>query len=152
MYLSYNIENSTKLVGKCDVRRLKNAEENYPAWLEAIENAQNKIYFESCIIHDDAQGERFGDVRIEKTRQEIEVKLIYDWMSGFGKTFQNQIPNGRSQTTSRQKKNISRNSTHFASRSYLFRLGFHLAKRFLHRSRTALIASDHLPIVAEFSF
>ena len=33
-----------------------------------------------------------------------------------------------------------------------FDAGFKLKNAFLHRSRTALVASDHLPIVAEFEF
>ena len=78
----------SKLVGRCGVRLLKNAEENYPAWLAAIADARNRIFFESYIIHDDRQGKRFADALIEKARQGIEVKLIYDWMGGFGKTSQ----------------------------------------------------------------
>ncbi len=70
----------------CDVKLLLNAEENYPVWLEAIKNAKDRIYFESYIIHDDEQGYEFADAMIAKAKEGVEVKLIYDWMGGFGKT------------------------------------------------------------------
>ncbi len=38
------------------VRLLRDAEENYPAWLEAIGAAARWIHFESYIIHDDDCG------------------------------------------------------------------------------------------------
>ncbi len=63
---SFDRITGSKLIGNCDVKLLKNAAENYPAWLAAIENAQDRIFFESYIIHDDAQGERFADALIKK--------------------------------------------------------------------------------------
>ena len=74
------------LIGGCGVQLLKNAAENYPAWLEAIAGARERIFFESYIIHDDAQGAKFADALTERARNGVEVKLIYDWMGGFGKT------------------------------------------------------------------
>lgn len=68
------------------VRLLKNAAENYPAWLDAINRAEKYIHFESYIIHEDAQGKIFADALIEKARAGVSVRLIYDWMGGFGKT------------------------------------------------------------------
>lgn len=68
------------------VRLLKDARENYPAWLEAIEKAEKYIHFESYIIHEDAQGKLFADALIKKAKQGVNVRLIYDWMGGFGKT------------------------------------------------------------------
>jgi len=61
-------------------RILKDAAENYPAWLEAIESARRTIYFESYIIHEDGQGRIFADALIEKAREGVRVRLIYDWM------------------------------------------------------------------------
>lgn len=83
---SFDRVTGSKLIGGCDVRLLKDAAENYPAWLEAIENAEDRIFFESYIIHDDEQGIRFADVLIKKAREGVDVKLIYDWVGGFGKT------------------------------------------------------------------
>ena len=74
------------LVPGNDIRLLKDAAENYPAWLEAIASAERYIHFESYIIHDDAQGNLFADALIAKARQGVRVRLIYDWMGGFGKT------------------------------------------------------------------
>ncbi|MFM8396078.1 MAG: cardiolipin synthase B, partial [Acidobacteriota bacterium] len=39
------------------VRILRDAAENYPAWMNAIESATGKIFFESYIIHEDEEGE-----------------------------------------------------------------------------------------------
>jgi cardiolipin synthase len=68
------------------VRLLKDARENYPAWLEAIRSARRHIHFESYIIHEDSAGHRFAEALIDKARQGVQVRLIYDWMGGFGKT------------------------------------------------------------------
>jgi hypothetical protein len=48
----------------CDGNRvvlLKDAAENYPAWLRAIDVAQRTIHFEMYIIHDDVQGTLFAE-------------------------------------------------------------------------------------------
>jgi cardiolipin synthase len=68
------------------VRLLKDARENYPAWLEAIHRAKRHIHFESYIIHEDAVGQEFAEALIAKAREGIRVRLIYDWMGGLGKT------------------------------------------------------------------
>jgi cardiolipin synthase A/B len=68
------------------IRLLINAAENYPAWLAAIGSARHHVHFESYIIHEDSAGERFADALIGKAREGVRVRLIYDWMGGFGKT------------------------------------------------------------------
>ncbi|MCC6327112.1 MAG: cardiolipin synthase B [Acidobacteria bacterium] len=75
-----------ELITGNDVELLIDAAENYPAWLAAIESAENRILFESYIIHDDEQGRIFADALIKKAKQGVDVKLIYDWLGGFGKT------------------------------------------------------------------
>ncbi|HEY9431282.1 MAG TPA: phospholipase D-like domain-containing protein [Blastocatellia bacterium] len=67
-------------------RILKDAAENYPAWLEAIESARRTIYFESYVIHEDEQGRIFADALIRKARDGVKVRLIYDWMGAFSST------------------------------------------------------------------
>jgi cardiolipin synthase A/B len=74
------------LIGGNQVRLLKDAAENYPAWLEAIAAAQHHIHFESYIIHDDEVGERFAAALIDKAQAGVAVRLIYDWMGGLRKT------------------------------------------------------------------
>ena len=66
------------------VRLLKDAAENYPAWLDAISGAKQHIHFESYIIHQDEIGQQFADVLIAKAREEIHVRVIYDWFGGLG--------------------------------------------------------------------
>jgi cardiolipin synthase len=66
------------------VRLLKDARENYPAWLEAISEAKRHICFESYIIHGDNTGQMFADALIAKARQGVRVRLIYDWVGNFG--------------------------------------------------------------------
>ena len=68
------------------IRLLKDARENYPAWIDAIARATRTIHFESYIIHDDAVGEQFSDALIARARDGVHVRVIYDWMGGFGKT------------------------------------------------------------------
>jgi cardiolipin synthase A/B len=68
------------------VRLLKDARENYPAWLEAIRAAKRYIHFESYIIHEDDEGWMFADALVARAREGVRVRLIYDWMGGFGKT------------------------------------------------------------------
>ena len=68
------------------VRLLRDAEENYPAWLEAIAAARHTIHFESYIIHEDATGHEFADALIARAREGIRIRLIYDWLGGVGKT------------------------------------------------------------------
>lgn len=69
-----------------DVRLLIDAAENYPAWYEAIESATDRIFFESYIIHEDAEGERCAEALIKKAKDGVDVKVIYDWMGGWGRT------------------------------------------------------------------
>lgn len=74
------------LVSGNHIRVLRDARENYPAWLDAISRATRSIHFESYIIHDDEVGEQFARALIGKGRDGVRVRVIYDWMGGFGKT------------------------------------------------------------------
>lgn len=76
------------LIGGNRVRLLKDARENYPAWLEAIAAAQRHVLFENYIIEDDQAGAMFADALLAKAREGVSVRLIYDWMGGFAKTSQ----------------------------------------------------------------
>ncbi|MDX2043688.1 MAG: phospholipase D-like domain-containing protein [Acidobacteriota bacterium] len=74
------------LIAGNQVRLLKDARENYPAWLEAISSAKRNIHFESYIIHEDDQGQIFAEALIEKARAGVKVRLIYDWVGGLTAT------------------------------------------------------------------
>jgi cardiolipin synthase len=66
------------------VRLLKDAAENYPAWLDAMRSAQRRIHFESYIIHDDETGEMFAELLVAKAREGVKVRLLYDWIGALG--------------------------------------------------------------------
>src|SRR4051812_12228424 len=68
------------------LRILKDASENYPAWLDAIRAARHSIHFEMYIIHEDEQGRLFADALMERAAAGVTVRLLYDWMGGVGKT------------------------------------------------------------------
>ena len=68
------------------IRLLRDAQENYAAWMDAIRGAQRTIYFESYIIHSDDIGRQFADLLALKAREGVRVRLIYDWMGALGHT------------------------------------------------------------------
>lgn len=68
------------------VRLLKDARENYPAWLDAIAGARRYVHFESYIVHDDETGNEFADALIAAARRGVQVRLVYDWLGGLGKS------------------------------------------------------------------
>jgi cardiolipin synthase A/B len=87
-FIDQTIERATgaELIYGNDIRLLIDATENYPAWLDAINNAQNRIYFECYIVHEDEQGALFAEALIKKAEEGVEVKIIYDWLGGLGNT------------------------------------------------------------------
>lgn len=74
------------LVGGNSVRLLIDAKENYPAWFDAIKSAERYIHFESYIIHEDHAGWMFAEALVAKAREGVRVRVLYDWLGGFGKT------------------------------------------------------------------
>lgn len=66
------------------IQLLKNAQENYPAWLAAIGSATETVNFESYIIHADDIGQRFEELLCAKARDRVRVRLIYDWFGARG--------------------------------------------------------------------
>ncbi len=65
---------------------MKDAQQNYPAWLDAIRSAERWIHFESYIIHDDACGKEFADALMAKARAGVRVRVVYDWMGALTAT------------------------------------------------------------------
>jgi cardiolipin synthase len=74
------------LVAGNRVRLLKDATENYPAWLNAIGSAQRSIHFENYRICEDEVGWQFAEALAAKARAGVRVRLIYDWLGTLGKT------------------------------------------------------------------
>lgn len=66
------------------VRLLKDAAENYPAWLDAIASARRTVHCEMYISHDDEQGKLFADVLMKKAAEGVAVRLLYDWIGACG--------------------------------------------------------------------
>jgi cardiolipin synthase A/B len=82
------------LVGGNAVRLLKDGKENYPAWLDAIQNAKRWIHFETYILHDDTIGKVFAEALCERARAGVKVRVLVDWLGsllksgpGFWRTF-----------------------------------------------------------------
>ena len=67
------------------VRILRDARENYSAWLEAIHSATRFVHFENYIIHDDEVGARFSDAFVKKAREGVPVRIVYDWIGCIGR-------------------------------------------------------------------
>ncbi len=68
------------LVQGNSVRVLKDARENYPAWLAAIERARRTVFFENYIIEEDEVGRRFAEALASKAREGVKVLLLRDWV------------------------------------------------------------------------
>jgi cardiolipin synthase len=80
------------LIAGNSVRVLKDARENYPAWLEAIASAERTIHFETYIIHRDEVGLQFAEALARKARQGVRVRLLYDWLGSFSITLRRRWP------------------------------------------------------------
>jgi len=65
------------------VRILRDAKENFTAWLDAIANAQRTILFESYLWRDDEIGQKFAAALGARARDGIRVYVIYDWLGSF---------------------------------------------------------------------
>ena len=66
------------------VRLLRDAAENYPAWLEAIRGARSFIHLESYILRDDEAGRPFIEALAERARAGVRVRVLTDWLGGVG--------------------------------------------------------------------
>ena len=85
-----------QFIGGNAVSVLRDATENYPAWLAAIAEARRTILFENYIIGNDEVGREFVGALAAKAREGVQVRLIYDWLgSAFsGKLFRPLIEAG----------------------------------------------------------
>ncbi|MCY1044765.1 phospholipase D-like domain-containing protein [Corallococcus sp. bb12-1] len=68
------------LVPGNDVHLLRDARENYPAWLSAIQLARRSVLFENYIIEDDDVGRAFADALEARARDGVRVCVLYDWL------------------------------------------------------------------------
>ncbi len=66
------------------MKLLRDASENFPAWLDAIDAAERSILFEAYIFADDVVGRRFADALAAKATQGVRVRVLHDWLGGVG--------------------------------------------------------------------
>jgi cardiolipin synthase len=71
------------LIAGNSLRLLRDAAENYPAWLQAIRGATHTIHFENYIIQNDMIGREFMAALTERAQAGIKVRLLYDWLGCF---------------------------------------------------------------------
>jgi cardiolipin synthase len=67
------------------VSLLRDARENYPAWLAAIRSAARVIHFENFIVSDDETGRAFAEALAERARAGVRVRVLYDWLGSSGR-------------------------------------------------------------------
>jgi cardiolipin synthase len=72
------VEDPHELVGGNAVRLLRNGLETFPAWLDAIEAARERISLEMYIFNDDAIGRKFADALSRAARRGVFVRVLYD--------------------------------------------------------------------------
>jgi cardiolipin synthase len=66
------------------VELLRDATENFPAWLAALEDARESILFEMYIFAEDEVGNRFAEVLARKARAGVRVRVLRDFVGGLG--------------------------------------------------------------------
>ena len=66
------------------VKILRDAAENFPAWLAAIRSAERTIMVESYIFANDEVGREFAAALAAKAREGVRVYVLYDWLGTFG--------------------------------------------------------------------
>jgi cardiolipin synthase len=52
----------------------------FEAWMEAIAGATRYVHFENYIFRNDPVGRAFRDLLLEKARQGVEIRVLYDWV------------------------------------------------------------------------
>ncbi len=61
-----------------DVMLLKNGEGKFPEVIKAIENAKETIHIEYYIVRNDVIGNKIKDLLIQKAKEGVKVRFIYD--------------------------------------------------------------------------
>src|SRR5690554_5789429 len=71
-------ENLSALTPNNRVKILQNGENKFPEVLKALKEAKNHIHIEYYIFEDDETGRAVEEVLIEKAREGVDVRFIYD--------------------------------------------------------------------------
>jgi cardiolipin synthase len=70
--------NMSGLSGRNEVKLLLNGEQKFPEVLLALRNAKHHIHMEYYIFEDEKIGNEIKDILIEKAKQGVQVRFIYD--------------------------------------------------------------------------
>jgi len=62
------------------VRLLRNGAQAFPVWLQAIEQARQRISMEMYIFSDDVIGRRFAEALARAAQRGVDVRLLYDFV------------------------------------------------------------------------
>ena len=73
----------TRISAGNQVRYLKDAAENFPAWLQGIQNAHQFICIEMYMWEAGNFGLEVRNLLEQKLHQEVKVYIIYDWIGSF---------------------------------------------------------------------
>lgn len=73
-------EDPAALVHGNAVRLLRNGEQTFPVWLEAIERARERISLEMYIFASDKIGTQFGEALCRAAKRGVTVRLLYDYV------------------------------------------------------------------------
>jgi cardiolipin synthase len=65
------------------LRVLFDADENFPAWKEALAAARQSILFECYIFANDVVGREFLDILIERAKAGVQVSVLVDWLGSW---------------------------------------------------------------------
>lgn len=68
------------LIEDNQVRILRDADANYPAWLNAIKSATKFVHFENYIFDEDEVGWLFAEALVAKAREGVIVRVVRDWL------------------------------------------------------------------------
>jgi len=72
------VEEPETLLCNNAVRLLRNGSEAFPAWLDAIARARERISMEMYIFNDDKVGRRFAEALAQAAQRGVTVRLLYD--------------------------------------------------------------------------
>lgn len=81
--LIYNAGNSP-LTANNKVELLLNGEEKFPKLVEALRKAKSHIHLEYYIYENDVTGNQIADILIEKVKEGVEVRFMYDDFGSHG--------------------------------------------------------------------
>ncbi|WP_243396982.1 cardiolipin synthase [Flagellimonas pacifica] len=86
---------SGHLTSNNELKLLVNGEEKFPELLKALKKATSHIHIEYYIYEDDLTGNQVADILIDKVKEGVEVRLIYDDFGshGLGKKFIEKLNN-----------------------------------------------------------